>query len=318
MGFFNSFFSGKSESPVDEKQKNNQKNFEIFKYDGMRAQRMAQADYAIKCFTEALALQEDFETMGYLVQVYMQTGSLDKGRKLLERMIKLEPDHTSTYLKLANLCYMQEDYSSMAEAARKAIGIEEGNAMAHYLLGKADNGQNGVMCIAHLTKAIAMKGDFVEARLLRAEALEKTRQYKEAMEDIDAILEHNAEDENALLLRGKIKEATGAQEEAEADYLDVTELNPFNEQAFLYLGRLYITQNKLVEAIALFDEAIELNLNFAEAYHERAHAKLLSGDKEGSVEDLDRELEIKCKETPDSNRKYDHQPGGNTGNVLGL
>ena len=37
MGFFKSFFSGKSDSPANEKQKNEQKNFEIFKYDGMRA-----------------------------------------------------------------------------------------------------------------------------------------------------------------------------------------------------------------------------------------------------------------------------------------
>ena len=38
--FFKSFFSGKSETPESEKQKNDQKNFEIFKYDGLRAQRM--------------------------------------------------------------------------------------------------------------------------------------------------------------------------------------------------------------------------------------------------------------------------------------
>ena len=31
--FFKSFFSGKSETPESEKQKNDQKNFEIFKYD---------------------------------------------------------------------------------------------------------------------------------------------------------------------------------------------------------------------------------------------------------------------------------------------
>ena len=37
--FFKSFFSGKSETPESEKQKNDQKNFEIFKYDGLRAQR---------------------------------------------------------------------------------------------------------------------------------------------------------------------------------------------------------------------------------------------------------------------------------------
>ena len=46
MGFLKSFFSGKSENSADDKLKNNQKNFEIFKYDGMRAQRMGRADYA--------------------------------------------------------------------------------------------------------------------------------------------------------------------------------------------------------------------------------------------------------------------------------
>lgn len=319
MGFLKSFFSGKSESPVNEKPKNEQKNFEIFKYDGMRAQRLGRADYAIKCFTEALAIEEDFETMGYLAQVYVHTGELDEARKLLESMVKKEPDHTSTYLTLANLCYMQEDYASMAEAARKAIAIEEDNAMAHYLLGKADDGrEDGIMCVAHLTKAIVLKDDFVDARLLRAEALIKMKQYKEAMEDIDAILAQDPEDESAILLRGKIKETTGAQEEAEADYSRVTQLNPFNEQAFLYLGQLYITQEKLPEAIALFDEAIELNPSFAEAYHERGRAKLLNGDKEGSAEDMKKGLELDPKEIQSFSGQYGNQPGAGSTNILGL
>ena len=318
MGFFKSFFSGKTSNPEEEKQKNKQKNFEIFKYDGMRAQRMGRA-YAIKCFTEALALQEDFETMGYLAQVYIQSNEPDEARKLLEKMTQIEPEHTSTFLTLANVCYMQEDYAAMAEAAQKAIAIEEGSAMAHYLLGKADNGQNdGIMCIAHLTKAIVLKDDFTEARLLRAEALTKMRQYKEAMEDIDAVLAQDPDDESAILLRGKIKEATGAEAEAEADYLHITELNPFNEQAFLYLGQLYIVQKKLTEAIALFDEAIELNPNFAQAYHERGRAKLLNGDKEGSVEDMKRGLELNPKDIQGFTGQYGNQPGNNTTNVLGL
>ena len=77
----------------------------------------------------------------------------------------------------------------MEEAANKAIAIEEGNAVAHYLLGKARKGQNDdLMTIAHLTKAITLKDDFIEARLLRAEALLNLKQYKEMMEDIDAVL----------------------------------------------------------------------------------------------------------------------------------
>ena len=52
---------------------------------------------------------------------------------------------------------MMEDYPAMADAAQHAIRIEEGNAMAHYLLGKANNEQgDGIMSIAHLTKAIVL------------------------------------------------------------------------------------------------------------------------------------------------------------------
>ena len=94
MGFFKSFFSGKPANPEEEKQKNNQKNFEIFKYDGMRAQRMGRTDYAIKCFTEALALQEDFETMGYLVQVYIQSQAFGKN----------DPNRTGAYLYFTHPC----------------------------------------------------------------------------------------------------------------------------------------------------------------------------------------------------------------------
>lgn len=303
--FFKSFFSGKSETPESEKQKNDQKNFEIFKYDGLRAQRMGRPDYAVKCFIEALAIKEEFETMGYLSQLYIQMGETAKARELLEKMAAMEPDVTSAFLTLANVCFIQEDYQAMEEAANKAIAIEEGNAVAYYLLGKARKGQDDdLMTIAHLTKAITLKDDFIEARLLRAEALMNLKQYKDMMEDIDAVLAQNPEEETAMLLRGKVKEADGKDEEAEEDYKLVTEINPFNEQAYLYLGQLYINQKKLTEAIGLFDEAIELNPNFAEAYKERGRAKLLNGDKDGSVEDMKKSLELNPKEEAGLNGEF--------------
>ena len=232
-------------------------------------------------------------------------------------MANQEPDHTSTFLTLANVCYLQEDYQAMADAAQKAIEIEEGNAMAYYLLGRAKQGMDdGIMSIAHLTKAIVLKDDFTEALLLRAEALIKMQQYKEATEDIDAILSQDPDEEAALLLRGKVKEAAGQQEEAETDYRYVTELNPFNEQAFLCLGQLYIVQKKYPEAIALFDEAIELNPNFAQAYHERGRAKLLNGDTAGSAEDMKKGLELNPKEIQGISGQYDNQPRQT--DVLGL
>lgn len=316
--FFKSFFAGKSEDPESEKQKTDKKNFEIFKYDGLRAQRMGRPDYAIKCYTKALAIEEDFETLSYLSQIYTQTSELPQARELLNRMVELEPELTSTYLSLASLCFIQEDYKAMEAAATQAIALEEGNAVAHYLLAKATKGMNDdLMTVAHLTKAIVLKDDYTEARLLRAEALLNMKQLTEAREDIDAILEQDASEEMAILLRGKISEAEGNPEAAEADYQSITEINPFNQQAFLYLGQLFITQKKLNEAIVLFDDAIDLNPNFGAAYHERGRAKLLNGDKDGSIEDMKKALELNPKEGESLSGQFNNQGAAST-NVLGI
>lgn len=315
--FFKSFFSGKTETPESEKQKNDRKNFEIFKYDGLRAQRMGRQDYAEKCFTEALAIEKDFETMGYLSQLYIQMGKVAQARTLLEEMTEQEPHITNTFLTLANVCYILEDYPAMEEAANQAIALEKSNAIAHYLLGKARKGLDDVPAsIAHLNQAITLKDDFIEARLLRAEALLKMKQYEEAEEDLDAVLAQNPEEETAIILKGKLKEENKEEEEAENCYKTVIEINPFNEQAYLCIGQLYTKQKKLKEAIAVLDEAIELNPNFVEAYKERGGVKLLNGDKEGSEEDIKKALELKAKEEPSNN--CNNQPSIRQTDILGL
>lgn len=177
--FFKSFFSGKSETPESEKQKNDQKNFEIFKYDGLRAQRMGRPDYAIKCFTEALASKRISRRWA------ISANFTSRWEKPKSPRTSGENGSNGTscdqHIPHTGQCrYIQEDYKAMEEAAGKAIAIEEGNAVAHFLLGKARKGQDDeIMTIAHLTKAITLKDDFIEARLMRAEALLKMKQYKE-------------------------------------------------------------------------------------------------------------------------------------------
>ncbi len=132
--FFKSFFSGKSETLESEKQKTIRKISRSSNMTVCARKRMGRPDYAVKCFIEALAIKEEFETMGYLSQLYIQMGETAKARELLEKMAVMEPHVTNTFLTLANVCFIQEDYQAMEEAANKAIAIEEGNAVAHYLL----------------------------------------------------------------------------------------------------------------------------------------------------------------------------------------
>ncbi|MCD8293053.1 MAG: tetratricopeptide repeat protein [Prevotellaceae bacterium] len=321
MGIFKSFFSGKAEDPAEEQQKNLRKNFELFKYDGMRAGRMGRLDYAVKCFNEALALQDDFETMGYLAQTYIQTNQLQEARHTLERMLQKEPSHLATLLNLAEVCFMLDDYPAMTAAAEKAAGVNPDSPSAWYLLGKAAHagGNNDIMAIAHLTKALVLDEDYTEARQLRAAILAGMGQYTEALAEVTVLLDRDQADENALLLRARIALATGHPDEAEADYRRcITVLNPFNEQAYLSLGRLYISGEKYQEAIDLFTEAISNLPAFAMAYHERGRAKLLIGDKEGAAQDSAAALAIRPDEMQGFNGRYGDIGGNSTGDILGL
>ena len=235
--FLKSFFGGKAESPQDEKERKGQKNFEIFKYDGIRALRMGRADYAIRCFHEALAIRKDMETMDYLANTLIQTHELEEARTILEEMTSLWPEESNIHILLANVYFMLEDYTNMKNAATKAQEQATENPAAYLLMAKAEHGlQDEFNAIAHLTTAIQKKDDYTDARLLRAKILMAMQQNEEAKEDVEAILAANPEDENALFLQGQLKERQGDSKGAQDAYTRIIEANPFSEQANLHHG----------------------------------------------------------------------------------
>lgn len=291
--FFKSLFSSsKAATPEEEKSKNDQKNFDILKYDGVRAQKIGQVAYAIKCFTEALKLQEDFETMTYLVAAYTTANKAEEALEVLNRMVELEPDHINTLLTRVNVLFMLDKDADVIVDCRHILELEETNHLAWFLMGKAKRTTSPSGAIADLTKAIALKEDFTDAYLMRARILLSMQQATEALPDVEKAITLAPEEETSYLLRGRIHEAMGNIDAAAADYQNVLELNPFNDEATLLVGQLLITQERLDEAITFFDEAIDLKPDFAKAYAERGRAKNLKGDKEGAFEDLKKSIEL--------------------------
>ena len=115
MGIFSSLFGG-NKTPEE----NKAKNFDILKYDGIRAMNIGKLTYAIKCFEEATAIQEDIETLQHQANCYTRVNRLDDARTLLVRITELAPEQPLTFHALASLCYIQEDYKGMDEACQKA------------------------------------------------------------------------------------------------------------------------------------------------------------------------------------------------------
>ena len=288
MGIFSSLFGGNKKT-----EDNKEKNFDILKYDGIRAMRIGKLAYALKCFEEATAIQEDLETMNHQANCYIRVNRMDDARQLMNRMTEIAPDQPLVFQSLASLCYMQEDYASMSTACQKALALDENNAASYFLAAKAAIGMNnGINAIAMLTKAIMLNEDFIEAYQMRAEILWKMRQVKDANADIEQLLKINPDDENALLLKGEILAASGEEEKAMGLMDHVLAQNPFCEKAYILKGSYFFAQKEYDKAIDIYNEAIEIHPNFAQAYHERGRVKLAQGDKQGSMEDMKHAIEL--------------------------
>ncbi|MGL5937525.1 MAG: tetratricopeptide repeat protein [Phocaeicola sp.] len=270
-----------------------EKNFDLLKYDGIRAQRLGKRTYAIKCWEEALVLKEEEETMGVLAAAYMQANRLEEAQNLFQRLIKLDSTKKEHFMSSADLYHLQEQYEAMDQMCQQALELDTKDPIIHFLAGKAAVGlKKEIDAIASLTKAIALKADYIAAIQLRAEVLWGMHQTKDAADDIQTILELEAENEEALLLKGEILFSSNHVDEAEEALIKLLQINPFNEKGYLHLGNLYLEIKSLDKALALYDEAIEINPEVATFYHERGRVKLVLGDKEGSVTDMKKSIEM--------------------------
>lgn len=304
--FFSSLFSsGKKEATTEGLQKDELKNFDILKYDGIRAMRIRQIPYAIKCFREALHIQQDFETMSHLVSAYTMAGDPESALEVVDEMIDLEPEHVNTLLTRVNIFFLLDrDGEAIADCDR-VIALEEENHLAWFLRAKAKRTINEWEgAIADLTQAIALKEDMADAYLVRARILLEKKEGEKALADVEKVISLVEEgDETAHLLRGQIYELLGDQAAAEAEYEEVLALNPFCEEAYVLAGRLKVAQGKPQEALEILDEAVEHNEEYAPAYAERARIRQLLGDTEGAEKDRQAALDL----APDEEKA---SPGG--------
>lgn len=293
--FFTSLFASSSNTleTEEEKLKNEQKNFDILKYDGIRALKIGKYAYAIKCFMEALNIREDFETMNHLMSTYILTGDLQKAEEVIDRMVELEPNHVETRLARVNLFFMLDKDEEGVADCQHVIAIDPLNAMAYYLMAKSKCASHDLLgTIVALTKAITLKDDFADAYLLRAEVLFEMKQAKEALLDAKKSIEIVSDNEAAYLLRGRIYASLEEMDLAGMDFIKALELDPFNEDAIVLYAQLLMAQKKYEDAIAFLNDSIETNPSSAKAYSERGRAKNLKGDKKGAFEDLKRSLEL--------------------------
>lgn len=271
MGFWKALLGGKDQTPEEEQQEREQRNFDLLKYDGVKAMKIGQPDYAVKCYREALKIKEDPEVRDYLSQALIQKGELAEAAEQLKLLAEAEPNNEAIVLRTAQVAYMMEDYAQMETACERAMQINPSSAIAHYLKAQACLGQQNVVeAIAMLTKTISLQEENADAYLLRAQTLLAMGDVKGAADDAAWLLENAGDHEEVLLLNARVAARRQQTDEALAFYDQVTEVNPFS----------------------------------IEAYQERGQLRFNLGDKAGAEQDMQKVLELNPNALADVNGEY--------------
>uniref|UniRef100_A0AB33J9D5 Tetratricopeptide repeat protein n=3 Tax=unclassified Prevotella TaxID=2638335 RepID=A0AB33J9D5_9BACT len=259
MNFLKALFGGKTEDSEEEKKHQEEKDFEVLKYDGVRAMKMGNLSHAIRCFQHALDRQEDLEIRDYLSQAFMMGGELLQAYEQLQKMAEKAPENQRILIRMANVAYMMENYQAMGDACEKALLIDDTNAEVHYLYSQACKGQgDSTNAVAMLTKAIGLNAEYGDAYLLRGEIYLKEDALTEADEDAQWLLEHVAENEDVLLLKARIETKRDNADEAMAYYSKVIEVNPFCLAAYQERAVVLRQLGKIAEAEADEQQVQEL------------------------------------------------------------
>lgn len=294
LNFIKSILTGETETPEEKQEKEMLKNFDILKYDGIRAMHVGDITHAEKCFTKALLMQKDTEVMEHLVRLYDVTEQPEKAVAILNELTEIHPESIEYLLYMGNIYYGQKNYSEMIKACQQALAIDNKNAKALYLNAKAYHKQHDdLAAIVSLTQALNEEPEFHQALLLRCSILLEMKQYSEAEKDIETLLENaDADKQEVLILKGKIELGKQNTDKAILCFKQIIEENPFNKEAYLILADTYAQTGNIDESIHTYNEAIELLPDFAQAYYERGRIKLQKGDSDGSLADIKTAMEI--------------------------
>lgn len=297
MNFLKALFGGVEESPEVQEQKKVEKNLNILKYDGIRALQTGQADYAVKCFTEALKLKADTEVELYLTQAYIRNRQLDAAYETLTHIVEQDAENIEILMLKAQIAYNLEKYDEVVNACLQVLQLDDTNSTAYIQKARAEYARKDVFnAIASCTKAITNAPELEQAYLLRAEILESMNQFADAEADIDYLLQHFEPTEESMMQKGVLRMKQGAYDEAITLFKQVTDLNPFHEKAYICNSEATTLQGKAEQALQGLDEALQMMPESAQLYKERGRVKVLLNDKAGAMEDVRRSLELNPEE----------------------
>ncbi len=226
---------------------------------------------AFKDMTRALDIDTTkaafFLTYADLCMLMKKSGNAESS---LLKCIQLDPKNTEALLKLGELYLYVKDYQQALNYSNEALKVDEHLARGYFTKGMAylDMGDTG-RAVNNFLTTVEQDPDYLVAyENLGIIAAKKGDPLAEQY--FKNALKINAQDVNVRYLLGEFYQTNGRFDEAMAQYATITQIMPNNRSAHYNIGYInFVYKEDYAEAIKHFNEAINADANYFEAYYMR-------------------------------------------------
>ena len=214
--------------------------------------RNGQLNEAIGILQEYLKINDSSPELNYnLGQLHNMFNRTEKALKYALRAVELNQDFKDGYDLIGNIYFKIQDYESSLESYKEVIGIDSGDAMAHYNLG-----------CAHL----ALKNfDEAERSWKKAIQYEKgikgTQVKREKSEDeleVSVVVHKRPVSFQAHKALGRLYIEQDLIDEALVEYEKARELEPDDQEPYYELGKIYQEKKDVEKAIFYYKRYLYL------------------------------------------------------------
>jgi len=192
------------------------------------------------------------------------------------KVLNIDPSYTKAYVQRAVEYMALGDNKKAAEDLVKALELDPSSVKAHYNLGFIFSaGGLWEKAIYEYTRAINSDPTYTGAYLNRAIAYLNTGSLKEAMADLEVVME-NKPNARAYLSRGVALAMQGNLEGSIKDFSKALEMDPRYVQALYNRGKAYNKMKKYDLAAEDLTKAVRLDPGYKDAYSELEKTKKLT------------------------------------------
>jgi len=194
----------------------------------------------------------------------------------IDRALSIAPQfipwHVDRALVLAELGHYEDALDSFDQFLHFAPPSPEIEALRQDMMGNA---------LSALAEQLERNADELPTRLIRAHLLRKDHQYALAQNEYESVLQYDANNSEVLNYLGIVLLAQDKHEASLSAFTKAIIADPACAEILYNAGNVLQQLGRLEAARTLYQQAINLSPDFAEAHMEIGHSLLMQGDRAG-------------------------------------